>query len=125
MTKKVFFLMFLLSFAVIPFSFSAIDEEVKKEILLRIPLLSQKNAGIISNALSSLSGIKEIEACYELRVLIITYDAEKISDEAVIMNIINQQSINTEAEKIYSSDISTIKKNYKISILKSIGNKTD
>ena len=82
--------MFLLSCTTVSVCFSADSAEVKKEILLRIPLLSQKNARIISNAIDSLSGIKEIEACYELRVLIIAYDANKISDESSIMKIINQ-----------------------------------
>ena len=124
MTKKTFFLMFLLSCTSVSVCFSADSAEVKKEILLRIPLLSQKNARIISNSLDALSGIKEIEACYELRVLIIAYDANKISDEASIMKIINQQAINTTIEKIYSSDIPIIKKNYKISKIKPIENKT-
>ena len=86
--------------------------------------MSPKSTRILSNSLDSLTGIMEIEACYELRVFIITYDANKISDEATIMNILNKQDINTTIEKINSSDIPVIKKNYKISKIKPIDNKT-
>lgn len=123
MTKKAFFLMFFLSCATISVCFSVNNGEGKKEILLRLPLLSEKNAQIISNALDTLSGMKEIEACYELRVLIIAYDNEKISDDSVVMNILNQLKINTTIEKIYSSDIPLIRSKYKITNLRSIDNK--
>lgn len=116
--------MFLLLCTTVSVCFSADSAEVKKEILLRIPLLSPKSTRILSNSIDSLKGIMEIEACYELRVFIITFDANKISDEATIMNILNKQDINTTIEKINSSDIPVIKKNYKISKIKPIDNKT-
>ncbi len=117
MTKKTFFLMFLLSLIIGTVCFSKEGIQIRKDILIRLPLLSQKNARIITNALSPVVGITEIDACYELKVLIITYDAEKIKDDSVILNIINQQEINTTVEKIYSRDIPIIKKNYKITNL--------
>ena len=123
MTKKVFFLMLYL-FMTSTVSFSSDNVIVKKEILLRLPLLAEKNAKIISAAIDTLSGIKEIEVCYELKVMIIAYDSEIIKDESSIMNILNQLRINTTIEKIYSSDIPKIKSNYKISNLRSIDNKT-
>ena len=123
MTKKVFFLMLYL-FMTSTVSFSSDNVIVKKEILLRLPLLAEKNAKIISAAFYTLSGIKEIEVCYELKVMIIAYDSEIIKDESSIMNILNQLRINTTIEKIYSSDIPKIKSNYKISNLRSIDNKT-
>ena len=123
MTKRTFFLMlnfFLLSTV----CFSLDNDIVKKEILLRLPLLAEKNAKIITNAIETLPGIMQIEACYELKVMIIGYDSELIKNESSIMNILNQLRINTTIEKIYSSDIPQIKSNYKISNLKSIENKT-
>ena len=123
MTKRTFFLMlnfFLLSTV----CFSSDNDIVKKEILLRLPLLAEKNAKIITNAIETLPGIMQIEACYELKVMIIGYDSEIIKNESSIMNILNQLRINTTIEKIYSSDIPQIKSNYKISNLKSIDNKT-
>ena len=123
MTKSTFFLMlnfFLLSTV----CFSSENDNVKKEILLRLPLLAEKNAKIITNAIETLPGIMQIEACYELKVMIIGYDSELIKNESSIMNILNQLRINTTIEKIYSSDIPQIKSNYKISNLKSIENKT-
>ena len=123
MTKRTFFLMlnfFLLSTV----CFSSDNDIVKKEILLRLPLLAEKNAKIITDAIETLPGIMQIEACYELKVMIIGYDSEIIKNESSIMNILNQLRINTTIEKIYSSDIPQIKSNYKISNLKSIDNKT-
>ena len=123
MTKRTFLLMlnfFLLSTV----CFSSDNDIVKKEILLRLPLLAEKNAKIITNAIETLPGIMQIEACYELKVMIIGYDSELIKSESSIMNILNQLRINTTIEKIYSSDIPQIKSNYKISNLKSIDNKT-
>ena len=123
MTKRIFFLMLYL-FMTSTVCFSSDNNIVKKEILLRLPLLAEKNARIITNAIETLPGIKEIEACYELKVMIIAYDSEVIKDESTIMNILNQLVINTTIEKIYSSDIPKIKRNYKISNLRSIDNKT-
>lgn len=123
MTKRTFFLMlnfFLLSTV----CFSSDNDIVKKEMLLRLPLLAEKNAKIITDAIETLPGIMQIEACYELKVMIIGYDSEIIKNESSIMNILNQLRINTTIEKIYSSDIPHIKSNYKISNLKSIDNKT-
>ena len=123
MTKRTFLLMlnfFLLSTV----CFSSDNDIVKKEILLRLPLLAEKNAKIITDAIETLPGIMQIEACYELKVMIIGYDSEIIKNESSIMNILNQLRINTTIEKIYSSDIPQIKSNYKISNLKSIDNKT-
>ena len=123
MTKRVFFLMLFL-FMASTVCFSMEKEIIKKEILIRLPLLAEKNARIITNSIDTLPGIKEIDACYELKVLIITYDNEIIKDESTIMNILNQLRINTTIEKIFSSDIPKIKSNYKISNLRSIDNKT-
>jgi hypothetical protein len=114
-------LLFTLVLACAIFSFcNAItaDSIEKKEILLRLPLLSQKNSAIITNALDTLNGIKKIEACYPLNVMIIGYDDEKIKSESVILNILSGLEINTTVEKIYSSDIPLIRNKYKITILR-------
>ena len=123
MTKRTFFLM-LTFFLISTVCFSSVNDIVKKEILIRLPLLAEKNAKIITNAIETLPGIMQIEACYELKVMIIGYDSELIKNETSIMNLLNQLRINTTIEKIYSSDIPQIKSNYKISNLKSIDNKT-
>jgi hypothetical protein len=86
----------------------------KKEILLRLPLLSDKNAIYVSTALDTLDGIKSIEVCYQLNVMIIGYDSQKISDEASVVKFIDGLHINSTVEKIYSSDIPTIRRNYKV-----------
>ena len=96
----------------------AIDSIDKKEILLRLPLLSHKNSAIITNALDTLMGIKKIEACYPLNVMIIGYDETKIKNESAIMNILGGLEINSTIEKIYSRDIPVIRNNYKITILR-------
>lgn len=123
MAKRVFFLMSFL-FMTSTVCFSSDNDIVKKEILLRLPLLAEKNAKIITDAIETLPGILEIDACYELKVMIIGYDSEIIKDESSIINILNQLRINTTIEKIFSSDIPKIKTNYKISILRTIDNKT-
>ena len=124
MPKKVFFIVFYLLCSAFTGGLYATSEDTKKEILLRLPFLSEKNGKIISNALEKVNGITSLEACYELRVLIIKYDSEIIKDDALIIEIINQQNLNTTVEKIYSRDIPIIKKNYKISNLITIENKT-
>lgn len=93
------------------------EESVKREVLLRLPLLSEKNARIVTDALNSINGIEKIEACYELRVLMIAYDSEKLSKDIDLVGIINNLNINTVAEKIYESDIPIIKAKYKITEL--------
>ena len=116
--------MMLTFFLISTVCFSSVNDIVKKEILIRLPLLAEKNAKIITEAIETLPGIMQIEACYELKVMIIGYDSELIKNETSIMNLLNQLRINTTIEKIYSSDIPQIKSNYKISNLKSIDNKT-
>jgi hypothetical protein len=112
---------FLLTCASFAFCHAISIESIeKKEILLRLPLLSNKNSMIITNALDTLHGIKKIEACFPLNVMIIGYDDKKIKDESVILNILNGLEINSTIEKIYSRDIPTIRNNYKITILRNL-----
>lgn len=94
------------------------NDEEKDEILLRLPLLSAKNALLISNALDTLNGIQNIEACYPINAMIIGFDNDKIKNESIILNIINSLEINSTVEKVYSKDIPIIRRNYKITILR-------
>ena len=114
-------LLFAIVLTCVSFSFCnaiSIESIEKKEILLRLPLLSNKNSVIITNALDTLKGINKIEACFPLNVMIIGYDNNKIKNESVILNILNGLEINSTIEKIYSRDIPTIRSNYKITILR-------
>ena len=113
-----FLLLIALFFIGHSFCFASTFEGEKKEVLLRLPLLTDKNAQIILNSLDSVPGIKVVEACYELRVLIIGYDPDQIKDESFFATRINGLEINTVAEKIYSSDIPIIRNKYKITILR-------
>jgi hypothetical protein len=97
--------------------FSALPGIEKKEMLLRLPLLSDKNAMVIAEALDTIQGIENIEVCYELKVMIIGYSPDVISDESVILEIISKQRINTSFEKIYSSDIPLIRDKYNLILL--------
>ena len=95
-----------------------------REILLRLPYLSEKNGKIITSALKELNGIHSLEACFELRVLIVSYDEELIKNDSIILETINKQELNTTVDKIYSRDIPIIRRDYKITKLISIETKT-
>lgn len=114
---KRFVLGLIFSCASFLYSHAAIVVE-KKETLLRLPLLSQKNSIIIANALDTIQGIQKIEACYIINVMIIGYDNSKIKDDSVFLKVINSLEINTTVEKIFSSDIPVIRNNYKITTLR-------
>jgi len=105
---------FILLLMLLSIHFVSAIESNKKEILLRLPLLSDKNAQIISKALESVEGVEKIEACFELKVLMIEYDSEKIIMDSYLVELINDLKLNTVAEKIFESDIPIIKSNYKI-----------
>lgn len=94
--------------------YSAFGSGSSHDILLRLPLISDKNVELIASALDNIDGILEISACYELKVLIVVYDETKITDENILVNTINSNAANTSVEKINSSDISIIKQNYKL-----------
>lgn len=82
----------------------------RSEILVRLPLIFDKNVLVIRDALDSVSGIEKVEVCYSLKVMIITYNPD--IDETSIMAIINNQRINTTVEKIFAIDIPVIRRNY-------------
>ena len=86
-------------------------------MLLRLPLLSQKNAQIITTALDKIEGVEKIEACFELRVLMIEYNENKLDTDVNLVDVINDLGINTVAEKIFESDIPAIKAKYNITPL--------
>jgi copper chaperone CopZ len=88
-----------------------------KEVLLRLPLISDKNAAAISDALAKIEGVSEVSANYELKVLIVTYDDAVINDENVLLNLIIENAGNTSVEKINSSDIKIIRRNYSLTVL--------
>jgi hypothetical protein len=87
-----------------------------REMLVRLPLLSEKNAALISSALD-IPGVNDVSACYELKVMIVEYN-DVVTNEQSLMNVITSNAGNTSAEKINSSDIWIIRDHYKISYLK-------
>jgi hypothetical protein len=121
--KRVFGVIILLRMMLLSFNATAIENS--KEILMRLPLLSAKNAEIITNALDTIKGVKKIEACYELKVLMIAFDNREIENENSLVDLINNLGINTVAEKIYESDIPLIKSKYKITCLYTTKEKSD
>ena len=115
---KAIFLMFILLFTACTDNLLFACDREKSEILLRLPLLSTKNATIISNALDTMKGIEGIEASFELKVMIIGFDNQIITDDTVVMKILNNLQINTPIEKIYSTDIPIIRNKYKLKNLR-------
>ena len=63
-------------------------------------------------------GIEGIEASFELKVMIIGLDNQIITDDTVVMKILNNLQINTPIEKIYSTDIPIIRNKYKLKNLR-------
>lgn len=88
-----------------------------QEMLLTIPYLSDKNATIIDNGLKSIKGILSIQVCYELKVMIITYEENLVSQESILKNI-QSQEINSTVDLLHTSDIPKIKSKYEIKIIK-------
>src|SRR3954468_14510463 len=102
--KRVLGVIILLRMMLLSINVSAMDES-SKEILVRLPLLSEKNARIITDALDTIKGVEKIEACYELKVLMIAFNTKEIESDNYLVDLINDLKINTVAEKIYESDI--------------------
>ena len=71
-----------------------------------------------------MDGISSMDACYELRELIIGYDSKIIKDDEYIINAINQLDLNTIVERRYDPDIPIIRNKYKVTNLISIENKS-
>ena len=88
-----------------------------KEMLLSIPYLSDKNSTIIDDGLKSMKGILSIQVCYELKVMIISYEENSASQESILKNI-QSQEINSTVDILHTSDIPKIKSKYKINIIK-------
>lgn len=91
-----------------------------KELLLRMPLLSDKTAAIVESSLHALVGVERVEACYDLAVMIITYDPSRINDENSIVEHIRKQEINTSVEPLTTRDIPQIRKNYSIQTINTL-----
>lgn len=92
----------------------------EKELLLRMPLLSDKTAMIVESSLHNLTGIVRVEACYDPAVMIITYNPNKIADENKIVEFIRSQEINTNVEPLSTRDIPLIRKKYSLQIINSL-----
>lgn len=92
----------------------------QKELLLRMPLLSDKTAAIVESSLHAFSGIERVEACYDPAVMIITYDPARITDENSIVEHIRKQEINTSVEPLTTRDIPLIRKNYAIQTINTL-----
>ncbi len=91
----------------------------QQELLLRMPLLSDKSAGIIEKALSTMNGIQKIEASYETGTMIITYLSDIIGDENIIVEKVRQQEINSTVEALSTRDIPLIRKKFEVVVLHS------
>ncbi|MBK7853438.1 MAG: hypothetical protein IPJ66_20530 [Bacteroidetes bacterium] len=91
-----------------------------KELLLRMPLLSDKTAAIVESSLHALAGVERVEACYDPAVMIITYDPSRINDENSIVEHIRKQEINTSVEPLTTRDIPQIRKNYSIQTINTL-----
>ena len=91
----------------------------QQELLLRMPLLSDKSAGIIEKALSTMNGIQKIEASYETGTMIITYLSDIIGDENIIVEKVRQQEINSTVEALSTRDIHLIRKKFEVVVLHS------
>lgn len=94
-----------------------IGTENRKELLVSMPFLSDKNAKIIDEGLKQLKGIISIQACYELNVMIIVFNSE-IQNEENILNNMKSQEINSTVEQLHSSDVQNIKSKYEISTIR-------
>ncbi len=84
-----------------------------------MPLLSDKSAGIIEKALSTMNGIQKIEASYETGTMIITYLSDIIGDENIIVEKVRQQEINSTVEALSTRDIPLIRKKFEVVVLHS------
>ena len=98
-------------------TFKINSDSHSKELLISLPYLSDKNATVINNGLKQLQGIISIEVCYELKLMIVTFDRE-IQNEENILNNIKSQEINSSIDQLKSDDINKIRMNYKIDSIK-------
>jgi hypothetical protein len=89
----------------------------RKELLVSMPYLSDKNAIIIDKGLQQLPGIISIQVCYELKVMIVAFDANVQNEENIIINM-RSQEINSPVEQLHSSDIQKIKSTYEINTIR-------
>lgn len=111
-----FFMVFaIFTFATPPLQ-STLDAD-KKEMLVSLPYLSDKNAAIIDRGLKSTVGIIGIQSCYELKVMIISYNP-KLVDEVKIFQTMKSLEINSSIELMYHSDINKIRASYAITIIR-------
>lgn len=111
-----FFIIFIILIGKSTSSYSA-PAVSNQEVLLSIPYLTDKNATIINNGLRSTKGILSIQVCYELKVMIISYEENLITQESILKNI-QSQEINSTVDILHTSDIPKIKSKYKINIIK-------
>lgn len=99
---------------------AVVSPDQQQELLLRMPLLSDKTAVIVESALTQVAGILRVEACYEVGTMIITYNPAIIQNENQIVNIIRNQEINSPVEPLTTRDISLIRSKYEVVTVKSI-----
>ena len=111
-----FFIVFtlLIGKGIASFSAPAVSNQ---EMLLSIPYLSDKNATIIDHGLKSMNGILSIQVCFELKVMIISFEESLITQESIFKNI-QSQEINSTIDLLHASDIPQIKSKYEIKIIK-------
>lgn len=112
---SIFILFAVISFATPPLQ-SALAAD-KKEMLVSLPYLSEKNASIIDRGLKSSAGIIGIQSCYDLKVMIISYDP-KIVNEEIILQTMRSLEINSSVELMYHSDINKIRSTYAVTTIR-------
>ena len=106
---KLFISTFIASISFLSMSF--IEDIPKKEMIISMPMLTDKNAEIVKTGLKNLNGIGDIEVCYQLNVVIISYD-EKTETEEHILETIRKQEINSTVELLNSRDIPKIRSEF-------------
>lgn len=91
-----------------------VRDDNRKELLLSLPLMSDKTVDIIASSLRELDGVEQLEACYDLQVVIIAYDADRIDSEERLLSIIRSLELNSPIELKYAKDIPLIRSAYEI-----------
>lgn len=91
-------------------------DNTRKELLLSLPLMSDKSVDIMLSSLRDFAGVTKLEACYELQVVIIAYDAERIDSEERLLSIIRSLELNSPIELKNAADIPKIRSAYEITV---------
>lgn len=83
-------------------------------MLLSLPLMSDKTVDLIASSMRAYGGLLGLEACYELDVIILTYDGSKVDSEERLLAMLRSIELNSPVEQKHATDIPVIRSRYEI-----------